>query len=92
MDSFWLSYLGSRFGHDHIIDVLKGTGLQQYAAELGFGVYVIRTAVDPRALLDMEEGLIRMFTHRTVYCNEKRCGGAGSKKQGRPLQLGAIRL
>ena len=42
-----LEYLASRFGKDSVVDVLAGTGLEQYSKDWGFGVYVVKGVVEP---------------------------------------------
>ena len=41
-----LEYLASRFGKDSVVDVLAGTGLEQYSRDSGFGLYVVKAAVE----------------------------------------------
>ena len=41
-----LQYLASRFGKDSVVDVLAGTGLEQYSKDSGFGPYVVKAAVE----------------------------------------------
>ena len=41
-----LEYLASRFGKDSVVDVLAGTGLEQYSKDWGFGRYVVKAAVE----------------------------------------------
>ena len=41
-----LEYLASRFGKDSVVDVLAGTGLEQYSKDSGLGLYVVKAAVE----------------------------------------------
>ena len=38
--------LASRFGKECVVDVLEGTGLEEYSKDLGFGLYVVKGAVE----------------------------------------------
>ena len=38
--------LAGRFGKEYVVDVLQGTELEQYSKQFGFGLYVVKGAVE----------------------------------------------
>ena len=46
----WVHHLRRRFGRARVEDLLQGTGLESWAAECGFGMHLVRSAV-PEELL-----------------------------------------
>ena len=61
MASGSMAALADRFGKDNITDVLAGTGVEQQAENLGFGLFIIRRAVEPADIKQFEEGMKTMF-------------------------------
>ena len=53
--------LACRFGKESVVDVLEGTKLEQYSQKLGFGLYVIKGAVETSLQEVWANGCDRMF-------------------------------
>ena len=53
--------LASKFGKECVVDALEGTGLEQYSKELGFGLYVVKGAVETSLQEVWANGCDRMF-------------------------------
>ena len=53
--------LACRFGKESVVDVLEGTKLEQYSQKLGFGLYVVKGAVETSLQEVWANGCDRMF-------------------------------
>ena len=53
--------LAGRFSKECVVDVLEGTGLEQYSKQLGFGLYVVKGAVEPSLQEVSANGCDRMW-------------------------------
>ena len=51
----------SKFGKERVVDVLQGTRLEQYSKKLGFGLYVVKGAVEPSLQEVWATGCDHMF-------------------------------
>ena len=82
MEGFWWPALAGRFGSHNIINVLESTALQSYATQFGFGLFVIRGAVDPDQTEQFEDGMNTMFDELSLAygSNSGKFKGKRSKK------------
>ena len=53
--------LACGFGKESVVDVLEGTKLEHYSKKLGFGLYVVKGAVEPSLQEVWANGCDRMF-------------------------------
>ena len=53
--------LACRFGKESVVDVLEGTKLEQYSQKLGFGLYVVKGAVETSLQEVWANGCDHMF-------------------------------
>ena len=75
--------LASRFGKDSVVDVLGGTNIEQYSKQCGFGLYVVKAAVEPLVQGNWAAGTMKAITMAEQKRTENKQKGA-RKEQREP--------
>ena len=75
--------LASRFGKDGVVDVLGGTNLEQYSKQCGFGLYVVKAAVEPLVQGNWAAGTMKAITMAEQKRTENKQKGT-RKEQKEP--------
>ena len=75
-------FLASRFGKDSVVDVLGGTELEQYSKDSGFGLYVVKAAVEPSLQRDLATGTMEAIKMAEQKRAENKQKGAKKEQRG----------
>ena len=54
----FLANLRARYGHERVVDVFQGTGMEREAKQLNIGGYVVRGVLPPEKIADWHKTLV----------------------------------
>ena len=86
-------FLASRFGKDSVVGVLAGTELEQYSKDWGFGLCIVKAAVESPMQRDWAIGTrlaIEMAQQKRAANRQKKShNGTKRTQEERPVRVGA---